>query len=90
MVDPGEGPEARALAIFLDQTEAQRAKKKFETTPPPLSQGLDDQASPRPPISEGLDPPLKKKYTFCAKVTVKRATKKCNLFRNIAAKRDIK
>lgn len=51
---------------------------------PLLPQGLDES----PPISEGLDPPLKKKYTFCAKATVKRATKTSNLFRNIAAKRD--
>ena len=40
---------AWAPIFFLDQTEAQRAKKIiFETAPPPphLSQGVDDQAAP--------------------------------------------
>ena len=35
MVDPGEGPEARALPLFLDQTAARRAEKNFETAPTP-------------------------------------------------------
>ena len=39
------------LPLCLDQTEAQ------ETSPPPLSQGLDD--CPPHPLSVGLDPPLK-------------------------------
>ena len=32
--------------LFLDQTEAQKAKKKFfgDHPPPPLSKGLDDRA----------------------------------------------
>ena len=34
--------------LFLDQTEAQRAKKHVFETPPPLSQGLNDRA-PFPP-----------------------------------------
>ena len=34
--------------LFLDQTEAQRAKKNVFETPPPLSQGLNDRA-PFPP-----------------------------------------
>lgn len=49
------------LPLFLDQTEARRAEKKFfKTAPPPppnpyshpLSQSLDE------PLSEGLDRPL--------------------------------
>ena len=43
----GGGGGAPGPPLFLDQTEAQRAKKNvfFETVPPPpLSQGLDDQA----------------------------------------------
>ena len=33
--------------LSLDQTEVQRAEKNFfETTPPNLSQGLDDPPSP--------------------------------------------
>ena len=57
VMDPGEGPGTPAPPppIFLDQTEAQRAKKIFFETAPPLCQGLDDWA---PPLSEGLDPPL--------------------------------
>ena len=43
----GDARRARALTLFLDQTEARRAAKMFfETIPPP------------PPLSEGLDPPL--------------------------------
>ena len=35
LVDPGEGPGARS-PLFLDETEAQRAEKKFfETGLPP-------------------------------------------------------
>ena len=50
-VDPGEGPGGPRPPLFLDQTEARRAEKKFFFRPgPPLSQGLDD----RPPLSEGL------------------------------------
>ena len=56
---------ARLLPLFLDQTEAQKAKRKFfETSPPPaLSEGLDEHSLPPPPpsppsFSEGLDPPL--------------------------------
>ena len=56
VMDPGEGPGGTAPPpIFLDQTEAQRVKKNFFETAPPLSQGLVDRA---PPLSEGLDPPL--------------------------------
>ena len=41
--------------LFVDQTEAQRAKKLFlETAPPPLSKGVDE----RPPLSQALDPSL--------------------------------
>ena len=43
----GAARGARALTLFLDQTETRRAAKMFfETIPPP------------PPLSEGLDPPL--------------------------------
>ena len=44
VADPGEGPRGPAppLPIFLDQNEAQRAKKDFfETEAPLLSEGLD-------------------------------------------------
>ena len=48
---------------FLDQTEAQRAKKYiFETSPNTSPQGLDDCPLPTPaplPLSEGLDAPFK-------------------------------
>ena len=42
--------------LFVDQTEAQRAKKVFLETaaPPPLSKGVDE----RPPLSQALDPSL--------------------------------
>ena len=47
VMDPGEEPGGPAPSpIFLDQTEAQRAKKFFFESVPP------------PPLSEGLDPPL--------------------------------
>ena len=49
MADLGEGTLCPLL--FLDQTEAQRAKKIFwGGTGPPLSKVLDD-----PPPSQGLD-----------------------------------
>ena len=38
--DPGKAP---LPPLFLDQTEAQREKKKILRPPPPLSQGLDDR-----------------------------------------------
>ena len=54
----GRGPRP---PVFLDQTEARRAEKKFLETTPPLSQGLGDPPPPSPlPLSEGLDPPLGK------------------------------
>ena len=58
VVDPGEGPGGRGpggpspplFPLFLDQAEAQRAKKKklLETFP----------LLPGPPLFEGLDPLL--------------------------------
>ena len=57
--------------LSLDQTEVQRAEKIFfETTPPNLSQGLDDPLSPPPPplLSEGLDPPLMRFTVLRSKV----------------------
>ena len=52
MADLGEGTLCPLL--FLDQTEAQRAKKNFfGGTWPPLSKVLDDP--PPPPPSQGLD-----------------------------------
>ena len=56
VVDPGEGSRGPSPHLFLDQTEALRAKKKFllRLPPPPLSQNLVTG----PPLSEGLDPPL--------------------------------
>ena len=59
VADPGEGP----LPLFLDQTEAQRAKNIFlDTTPPPVtfSKGLDDRAPS--PLSHGLDVALPSDY----------------------------
>ena len=47
--------------LWLDQTEARRAQKKFlKDRPPPLSQGLDDRRPPPPPfpLSGVLDSPL--------------------------------
>ena len=56
-VPEGLGPTQRAwaLPLILDQTEAEGPKKFFVVTWTPLSQGLDDRASP---LSEGLDLPL--------------------------------
>ena len=59
MADPGRGPGAPATPpplLFLDQTQARRAKKIFflETGPPPL----DDH----PPLSQGLYPALSCTY----------------------------
>ena len=43
------GTRAPAPPLFLDQTEAPRAEKKFfETVLPPASQGLDDRNPPPP------------------------------------------
>ena len=41
----GDARGGRALTLFLDQTETQRAAKMFFETipPPPLSEGLDPQ-----------------------------------------------
>ena len=49
------GPRGRALPLILDQTEAEGPKKIIVETWLPLSQGLDNRASP---LSEHLDPPL--------------------------------
>ena len=41
------GTRGGGLPLFLDQNEARRAEKNFfEACPHPLSQGLDDRASP--------------------------------------------
>ena len=47
VADPGEGP-ASPPPLFLDQTEAQKAEKKFlrPPPPPPSSQGLDEHSPP--------------------------------------------
>ena len=55
MVDPGEGPGGPP-PLFLDQTEAQRAEKKFFWTP---SRPLISGPGWPPSLSEGLDPPLR-------------------------------
>ena len=49
MADPGEGPGRPGPTLFFDQTEAQRAKKKFVWRPPPLS----PLPSPLPPYLKG-------------------------------------
>ena len=50
VADPGEGPGGvRPLPLFLDQTEARRAKKHFfgrPPPPPPISKDLDDRHPP--------------------------------------------
>ena len=59
MADPGEGPRGPApffpppphTHLFLDQTKAHRAEKKFgdRASPTPLSQGLDPALSVNQP-----------------------------------------
>ena len=47
VVDPGQGPGKPAPPLFLDQTEAWRAEKKFFLDhSSPLFQGLDDRPPP--------------------------------------------
>ena len=58
----GRGPGGLDPLLFLDQTEAQRAKKIFFGDPPPLSKVLDDY----PPLSQGLDPALPA-FLICTK-----------------------
>ena len=56
MADPGKGPGGYNLSpLFLDQTEARRAEKKFlRDRPPYLSKGLDDRyPTPPPPTYQG-------------------------------------
>ena len=60
VTDIGEGPSP-GPPLFLDQTEARRAKKNFLETAPPPSKGLDDWG---PLLSQGLDPALLKKLLF--------------------------
>ena len=56
VADPGEGPGGvRPLPLFLDQTEARRAKKHFFWRPPPPFLRMWMTAPP-PPLSQGLDP----------------------------------
>ena len=57
MTDIGEGP-----GLFLDQTEAQRAKNNFgETASPPHQRVWMTGGAP---LSQGLDPALLKKLLF--------------------------
>ena len=50
-----KGAGGAPLPLFLDQTEAQKAKEKFFWRPgPPLSQGLDDP----PPFLKVLGYPI--------------------------------
>ena len=57
MVDPGKGPGGYSPSpLFLDQTEARRAEKKFlGDRPHYLSKGLDDRSpsTPPPPSYQG-------------------------------------
>ena len=57
VADPGEGPGGPGPTLFFDQTEAQRAKKKFFWRPPPLSPPLPPPLPP-PHLSQSLDPAL--------------------------------
>ena len=56
------GPLPPPPPLFLDQTEARRAEKKFfRDSASPLALGLDDRPLPPHPLSECLaclDPPL--------------------------------
>ena len=69
MADPEGRPPT---PLFLDETEAQRAEKKFLETgpssppPPPLSKGLDDRPHP---ISQGPDPALTSAFYVCEKAS---------------------
>ena len=56
MADPVEGRRGPVPSLFLDQTEAQRAKFFWDCISL-LSQGLDDGV-PTPALSEGPDLPL--------------------------------
>ena len=68
------GPRGLCPPLFLDQTEAQRAQKKFfGDQASPFSKGLDDPPQPHPPLSEGLHPAL-----FCVIITLARS-KGCKL-----------
>ena len=53
---PGKGPAGPASRLFLDQTEAQSAEKKFLRPGPPSIRVW--MTPPPPPLSEGLNPPL--------------------------------
>ena len=53
VADPGEGPGS---PLIIGQNWGPK-KNFFQTTPPPLSKGLDDLP---PPLSQGLDPALNK------------------------------
>ena len=78
MADLGEGTLCPLL--FLDQTEAQRAKKNFlGGTGPPLSKVLDDP--PPPPPSQGLDLPLPLVYIQRVVLVIKDGNKYYNLIR---------
>ena len=53
-----EGARGGCPPLFFDHTEARRVEKVFffqTGSPPALSQGLDDRATP---LSEGVDRPL--------------------------------
>ena len=70
VADPGKGPGS---PLSLDQTGARRAKKGFffDTSPPPLFQGLYDRPPPSlHPASEGLDPPLRRGFTVSSHLSV--------------------
>ena len=80
MADLGEGTLCPLL--FLDQTEAQRAKKILGGgggTGPPLSKVLDDP--PSPPPSQGLDLPLLLVYIQRVVLEIKDGNKYYSLIR---------
>ena len=67
------GPRGLCPPLFLDQTEARRAQKKFfGDQASPFSKGVDDPP-PHPHLSEGLHPAL-----FCVIITLPQS-KGCKL-----------
>ena len=66
--------------LFLDQTEARRAEKKFFGDQAPLYLGIWMTAPPPLPLSVGLNPPLKWvafrfRYTLLVRVAIKAVVK---------------
>ena len=75
VADQGEPPPH-----FLNQTQARRQEKKIETTPPQLSQGMDDRpASTSPSLSEGLDRQLDFVHIYFENISCQQILKEGNV-----------